>query len=379
MKTLHQYLVRQTLATVAMTVGVFTGLLLLGNVLREVTLLLLNEQVRALTVFKALGLLVPYVLVFALPMGLLTAMLLTFGRLSAEQELNAMRGGGISVVSLITPILLLAVGFSCLSAFINLYLAPRCRMAYKDMLADLRQIRPATVLTAGRFVKDIPGYILYVGKIKDAEMHDVLISKVDKEGEVTTILQAARGVVAPAPDTNQFILRLFEARGSTLEKGVLQAMPFYAGEAEFILELPTQRARPIKLNEMTFFDLLEERRRVEQLLGGGTGPELRPLPAQARDKVLSPLKVQLHHQVAFSFACLGFTLIGIPLGIRSHRKETSVGVAVALILVLIYYSFFIMADALATRAQLHPWLFCWIPNFLFQGAGMALLWRVNRQ
>jgi lipopolysaccharide export system permease protein len=376
---LHQYLVRQTLATVVMTVGVFTGILLLGNVLREVTLLLLNEQVRALTVFKALGLLVPYVLVFALPMGLLTAMLLTFGRLSAEQELNAMRGGGVSVVSLVTPVLLMAVGFSCLSGFINLYLAPRCRMAYKDMLAELRQVRPATVLTAGRFVKDIPGYIIYVSKVSDAQMHDVLISKVDKEGEVTTILQAARGVVEPGPETNQFVLRLFEARGSTLEKGVLQAMPFYAGEAEFILDLPKQRARSIKLNEMTFFDLLEERRRVEQLLGGALGLEAKLLPAGARDKVLSPLKVQLHHQVAFSFACLGFTLIGIPLGIRSHRKETSVGVAVALVLVLVYYSFFILADALATRAQWHPWLFCWIPNFLFQGMGMWLLWRVNRQ
>ncbi|WCJ59857.1 LptF/LptG family permease [Fontisphaera persica] len=379
MRTLHQYLVRQTLATVVMTVGVFTGILLLGNVLREVTLLLLNEQVRAVTVFKALGLLVPYVLVFALPMGLLTAMLLTFGRLSAEQELNAMRGGGVSVVSLVTPVLLMAVGFSCLSGFINLYLAPSCRMAYKDMLAELRQVRPATVLTAGRFVKDIPGYIIYVSKVTDAQMHDVLISKVDKEGEVTTILQAARGVVEPGPETNQFVLRLFEARGSTLEKGVLQAMPFYAGEAEFILDLPKQRARSIKLNEMTFFDLLEERRRVEQLMGGALGLEARLLPAGARDKVLAPLKVQLHHQVAFSFACLGFTLIGIPLGIRSHRKETSVGVAVALVLVLVYYSFFILADALATRAQWHPWLFCWIPNFLFQGMGMWLLWRVNRQ
>lgn len=379
MKTLHHYLVRQTLATVVMTVGVFTGILLLGNVLREVTLLLLNEQVRAMMVFKALILLVPYVLVFALPMGLLTAMLLTFGRLSAEQELNAMRGGGISVVALISPVLLLAVGFCCLSAFINLYLAPRCRMAYKDMLAELRQVRPATILTAGRFVKDIPGYIIYVSKVKDAEMHDVLISKVDKEGEVTTILQAARGVVAPGPDTNQMVLRLFEARGSTLEKGVLQAMPFYAGEAEFILDLPKQRARSIKLNEMTFFDLLEERRRVEQILGTGSGGAGKGLPPDIRQKVLSPLIVQLHHQAAFSFACLGFTLIGIPLGIRSHRKETSVGVAVALVLVLVYYSFFIMADALATKAQLQPWLLCWVPNFIFQGTGMLLLWRANRQ
>ncbi len=150
MRVLHHYLTRQVLQSLLMTVMVFTGVLLLGNVLKDLLELLMNRQATFGFILKAVALFIPYVVAFSLPIGLLAATLLTFGRFSADQELTAVRANGISLVALITPILLLSVALCVFSAWINMQIAPQCRVAFKDLKDQLVTDQPTALLLEDR-------------------------------------------------------------------------------------------------------------------------------------------------------------------------------------------------------------------------------------
>ena len=381
MKTLHLYVLRQVLATLAMTVAVFTGLFLIVNVLKDLLPLLVSPQVPFMSVLQVVAMLLPFGLVFALPIGLLTATLLVFGRLSADQELTAVRAGGVSLLSLITPVLWLGVAASAVAAFANLELAPRCRVASKELLYELGMARPTALLVEQRYITEFPGWTIYIGKRRaDDEFENVLLYE-SRQDQLTQRIHARRASVTSDPVTREIIFRLFDAEvftkslalgGESTPGGSATNSPAaQAGEwgMVFFEEAPPVRLKPDmqssdakpKLSEMTFRQLLTE-------LGEPKRPGVD----------VTPVLVNLHRQVSFSFACISFTLIGIPLGLRGHRRETSFGIAAALILTAVYYSFIILGQSWETRPQMYPHLIVWIPNFLFQGIGAWLLWRANR-
>jgi len=386
MKTLHLYLTRQVLATLLMTVTVFTLVLLLGNVLKEILALLVNGQATIGLVMQAIGLLVPFVLVFALPMGMLTATLLVFGRFSADQELTAVRASGVSLVALITPVLLLSAGLSAVSALVNLQIAPECRVAYKLLLFRAGLERATSLIAEGRFMDDFPGYILYVGKKSGSNLQDVRIYSVDAEGKMTNRIDAARATVLSDLANNRVFLRLYKVHEYDLVSwsSVTTADEFPQTLTNKPVAQPTFN---VPLSDLTFPQLCRKLRDLEQI-AAQSQPLARVSSEQLREQkrqlesikadLTMPVRLQIHRQVSFSFACIGFTLVGIPLGIRAHRRETSAGVAMALILVLIYYSFIIVGQSLETRPDLAPHLIVWLPNFIFQAVGAVLLWRANR-
>jgi lipopolysaccharide export system permease protein len=384
LKTLQKYLTGQVVAALMLTVAVFTAVLLVGNALRELLTLLASSHVSPLLLVKAMLYLIPFVWVFALPMGMLTATLLVFGRFSADQELTAARASGISLLSLITPVLMLSLLCCSLSAYFNMQLGPQCRVAYLQLINDLKAELVNAQLPEGRFIRDFPGYIFYTEKNDGGKLENVMIYRLQNETNVDTTLRAVRGQLRPDRANNQLILDLYDARSVTIGEHGNAINSFPTLTLNLSLSSATNKVTTTKISDMTFSQLRQELHNLEHLnLPVGTNSpaelkdQLKAMRKQQKD-FLEPVRVAMHREIAFSFACFGFTLVGIPLGIRVHRRETNIGIAIALILVLVYYAFIMLGASLSGRPEFYPHLILWLPNFVFQAVGAVLLWRANK-
>jgi len=205
------------------------------------------------------------------------------------------------------------------------------------------------------------------------------------ETNVEHTLRAPRGKLEFDTPNKRLNLTLYDAKIITLT-GQRESVGA-SDEVTMSFEDPAKKgAEKPKIDDMTFKQLWSELHDLERriqlpLIVKGLSPEqrlARKKQFEEQRKNLMPLIFQIHRQVAFSFACFGFTLVGIPLGIRVHRRETNVGIAIALLLVAVYYSFILVGQALTPHPEFAPHLLVWIPNFIFQLTGAVLLWRANR-
>lgn len=370
-----------------MTVMVFTFVLLLGNILKDVLGLVVSGQATIGMMAQAMGLLIPFVWVFALPLGMLTATLLVFGRFSADHELTAARAGGVSLISLSAPILMLSLVLCGFCAWVNMDLGPKSRTTHKKLFAKLLTSQFSTsLIPEGRHFSHpkLPDFIFFVGKKRNADLEDIIVYKLGTETNFPTTISATRGKLALNTTNNLIQLNLFNVH--TIKFDGDQATTIQNDDSTTTYELPglDNALERTSMSDMTFTQLRREMWKLEALAAmppsstTNSTPQPRSLSLEQVGQMTSQVRVQMHRQVAFSFACFGFTLIGIPLGIRVQRRETNIGFAIAIVLVLVYYSFILLGLSLSKQPQWSPHLLLWLPNLIFQGVGAVLLWRANK-
>lgn len=384
MKTLHLYLLRQCLATLSLTVMVFTFVLIAGNLLKEVLGLLVAGQVSVFLVIKSLLLLIPWVMAFALPISMLMSGLMVFGRFSADQEYTAARSAGISLIALITPVIGLAVLMTLLCAWFNLQISPSSRVAYKQIFEE-QLSNLAAYIPEGRYVDFTDDFVLYVSKVRGSQLHKIRFYQFEKGKKILDVF-AQSGKLIRQEDGSSIRLILEEARVLTLMSGsnslLSEAEPGKEVAAEsgnaqeewlplYLDEYETEEI-PLKTSKSKHSTSISDMT-LSQMIAGLKNARLQGLDPR-------PYIKEIHHQVAFSFACISFILVAIPLSLKTQRRETNISLALALIVLLVYYSFFILGDALVETSSpsLHLWILYWIPNFLFQGGGLYMIWRSNR-
>ncbi|MBU1693944.1 MAG: LptF/LptG family permease [Verrucomicrobia bacterium] len=370
MRTINRYIGSDFLASFIMTLLVFTFVMTLSAVVKAIDLL--ARGVSGAFILKVFAYNIPFLLTFSIPISVLTTVLLLFGRLSFDGELTAMRACGLTLWQILAPIILASIGLTFLCLYLNSSVAPRSHFARRQLLFSLGMEQPINLLEEGRFVRDFPGLMVYVGKKSGHRVEDVVVYELG-EGGIERNIRARRGEINIGENKNVLIIDLFEVRidqPRAKENDPTRSQYINAQHYPVRLdmsEIVGTRVLNKKTADMTYPELLNAIRRVRNLY-----PHLTP---QELGKQRMSMVVEASKRLALSLSCFAFVLLGAPLGMISKRKESSAGVGISLLLVFFFYFFIILANSLVGRPDLRPDLIVWLP---IVGAEMAGFWMVHR-
>ena len=379
-RLLDRHVLTETAVSGGAATGAFVFVMVAGNILSQVSSAIASGRVSGWEGLELVGLLIPGVLPYAMPLGLLTGVLIAFGRMSSQQELTAMKASGRSLGRIARPALLLAGGLALLSAWLNLEVSPSANTEYRRLLVGSAKDNPASVIVPGKLNRQFPGMVIRAAERDGEVLRDFWLWSVDERGRLTQTVHAREARLAPGVNSKgEGILRV-ELTDARLEKRQPGDETF-ASPSSFIQARTTSlefAASGIfkdgenfqrKLRWLTTSELLDAMDKGWQVAPNATRKE------KEQGQMLATTQLMSHLAGAFSVFSLAF--LAVPLAVRVGRSETFVNAAVALGVALSYYLLTSMA-AYVKDPDLRPDLLIWLPNVVVIGLAWSLLRRASR-
>lgn len=371
MKILDRYLLSALGLSTLMGVALLSVVLVLGNVFKEMLDLLINHNVPLQTVFAFVAFVLPFSMTFTIPWGFLTAVLLVFGRLSADNEVIALRATGVSFTRIFMPVLAFAALMSAICFWINIEAAPRAQWSMLTSLFRIATHDPASMFQPDEIVDQFPDRRIYVGGRDGDTLKNLVVFEIDERGYPSKVVYAKTGSITTDEANQRLLLRVQDARFE--QRDIRQPDNVDLIQQGISME---EGVFPMSLKKLI------ERKKRDKPLTSHTLSELNEALAKPDCPRRTAHLVEIGKRFSMSLAALAFALIAVPLGITAHRKETSVGFALSLVIAFSYFFFIIVAEALSKNSSLPVSLIVgmiWLPNFLFTGLGIWLFSRLARR
>ncbi|MBE0500367.1 MAG: LPS export ABC transporter permease LptF [Desulfuromonadales bacterium] len=324
-RTINTYIIREIAATTVMGICLFTVLVLISRILRLADMVL-NKGVP----LTDIGLLFLYTmasyLVLTIPFSFLMAILIAFGRLSADSEIVAMKASGIGLAQMLRPTLTLASGIVLITALMSNYLAPASNNAFRNKLFEIASSKASIGIQPQVFNSDFDDIVLYTAAMDDQTgiLSGLFISD-ERLKTDPAIISAHNGQIIS--DTKRKTLTLHLEEGSIHRESLVdgekayQVIAFQTYDVNLDLggAMTQTRQQYKKLNQLSSIELIKGRNTQDDRIH-----RLR-YEVELLDRLILPLTPLL------------FALIGVPLGIQSTRSGRGGGFAIGLVIFLVYY------------------------------------------
>lgn len=433
-----KYILREHVGPFLFGLITIVFLFLLNVVFRDLGRLL-GKGLPTGIVFEFFGLNLAWIVALAIPMAVLVATVMAFGRLSSDNEIVALKASGVHFYRLITPVLLIAVLLTVgVERFHNSVL-PEFNHRYRLLFADISKMRPALTLESNVFFDEIPNYSLLVHELKEDGEENILkgiIINDYSDPEFSKTVIAESGQLTFSEEREEMIFTLFNVEVHSVELTDLENYRMIKFQ-QYNLSIPVtnmvlkrsnskQRGDREKSIAMMREDIdrnmksiLQKEERIRQIVqselaevfineiwlgeirkreGEGSvewSETVARLKTRARNvfqliqvemNIIEGLKrsnlskqVEIQKKYSIPVACIVFVLIGAPLGIMVRQGGMAVGGGLSLLFFVIYWIFIIAGEQLADRGYVDPFIAMWIANILVGIGGIYLVVKSVRE
>ncbi|MCK5051891.1 MAG: LptF/LptG family permease [Candidatus Cloacimonetes bacterium] len=407
MKILESYILKENFKPFVVSLMVTTFVMLLDKII-DLLNLIIEKHLDVLTIVSIFGLSLPFILALTIPMAILLASIMSFGRLSVDNELIAFKSCGINIYTLLRPTVIVALFISFFMVYFNNAVLPQTNHMLKNMMIKANYRRPATAIVPGTF-NSMKNYTIYVKERIDDELFGILIYNREKTKFPQTI-SAERGKIELANGGNSLKAILYngqmherdqknpdkynisEFKRFTLNLPDLgykmnQEGTDYRGDRELssnaMQEIVNERKNKIELiqteiediqsnideinsNEEDVIDKKELKKNYNRL-------NLKKDKITTLNSDVRKYQVEIHKKYAIAFACVIFVLIGAPIGMMTKTSGVGMSFSVSAIVFLIYYGALTLGEELADKGVVSPFLAMWISNIVFGIIGIYLV------
>ncbi len=357
MRILQRYIGLSFLATVAAVLVVMTFVMSLLSLFKLTDLLARGAPSQDIVRFFGLSFLI--FLSFSIPISLLTATLLLFGRLARDQELTAMKSCGISLWQAIRMPMLIGAFLAAVELTVNFEIAPRIETRQRELLSQMRSSLALSLLEEGQFIALGPTLSVRIGKREGDAIYDVLILQTLRNGSLRRI-EARSGHLALSPEGDYAEMDLREVK----------ITPFLEGGAAggFV------QRWPIRLPIRSTATLSDEKK--------PTTLTLTEIVEEMAATAAAPLRryrllVEIHKRIVMALAAVVFVLLGVPLAVFNPRKESSISLGLSLLVAVLFYMAIIIPKSLGDHPEYRPHLLVWLPILVSLILGTWLMRRLN--
>jgi LPS export ABC transporter permease LptG/LPS export ABC transporter permease LptF len=359
-RILDRYVIRQLLMPFGIGILVFTFLFIIPEFMKYAeNYIAKGAPISA--VVQVIVALLPMSLGLTIPMSLLMALLVAFGRLSADREFVAFQACGVSMRRLLRPVGLVSALCCGATAYVLLVAVPAGNQRFREITFNIIASQAEGEVKPRVFFTSFSDIDLYVREIPPTGGWEGVFMSDNRGGEGSTIYLARRGRVVI--DRNKKTVEMVLDEGTRHSADPAGKYEVYSFDRVLLNLSPggmfPEGGPPKGDREMSITEL---RARADEIRAQGQFPHNQLF--------------EIHKKFSIPAACLVFGLIGLALGATNRRDGKLASFVIGVAIVFVYYILLWLGQSLTKGRMLAPWLAAWLPNIVLGVLGIIFFkWR----